>query len=194
MYRFVFIVSFLLIYTHFISASERPALSSTAIVSKNIQTRENSKDDPFYKAIMTVIESGEKEMFLNIKKDESMRSNFWNYKYTYSTSVSIPGEKYNMLYSFPFKSSQLDFVSVLEETNGPSPVIKTKYNEIEAKLKEDFKPDDGWTYSYTVNTEDPQGPRDLEVKNSKLGSIILDYSINPYGRRVLYLRFLLQYS
>jgi hypothetical protein len=193
MYRFVFIMSLLLPCVHSMSASERASLPAAAMVSKNIPTWENSKDDPFYKAIMTVMESGEKEMFLNIKKDGSTRSNFWNYKYTYSTSVSIPGEKYNMLYSFPFKSSQLDFVSVLEETYGPSPAIKAKYDVIEAKLKADFQPSDGWTYDYSVNTEDPQGPKDLEVKNPKLGSIILDYSINPYGRRVLYLRFLLQY-
>jgi len=153
-----------------------------------------ASEDPFYNSIMNVIESGEEEMFKDIKKAPTPKANFWNYKYTYSTSVSIPGEKYNMLYSFPFQSSQLDFVSVLAETDGASPVIQAKYAEVESKLKADFKPSEGWTYSYTVNPEDPNGPKDLELRNPKLGSIVLDYSINPYGKHVLYLRFLLQYT
>ena len=156
--------------------------------------KEKKSDDPFYKAIMKVIESGEEEMFKDIKKDPAQRTNFWNYKYTYSTAISIPGEKYNMLYSFPFQSSQLDFISVIEETDGASNTIKAKYTEIEAKLKEVFLPADGWSFSYIVNAEEPNGLKDLEVNNAKLGSIILDYSINPYGKRVLYLRFLLQYT
>jgi hypothetical protein len=150
--------------------------------------------DPFYNAIMNVIESGEEEMFKDIKKEAMSMSNFWNYKYTYSTSVSIPGEKYNMLYSFPFQSSQLDFVSVLDEADGKSPSIAAKYAEVEAKLKAYFKPSEGWSYSYTVNQEDPKGIKDFELKNPKLGSIVLDYSTNPYGKHVLYLRFLLQYT
>lgn len=158
------------------------------------KSKPRTSKDPFYNAIMNVIESGEDEMFRDIKKDAMTVPNFWNYKYTYSTSISIPGEKYNMLYSFPFESSQLDFVSVLEETDGPDPAIETKYNEVEAKLKEYFKPSEGWTYSYTVNSEDPYGVKDFELKNPKLGSIILDYSINPRGKHVLYLRFLLQYT
>jgi len=158
------------------------------------KSKPRTSKDPFYNSIMNVIESGEDEMFRDIKKDAMTVPNFWNYKYTYSTSISIPGEKYNMLYSFPFESSQLDFVSVLEETDGPDPAIETKYNEIETKLKEYFKPSEGWTYSYTINSEDPYGVKDFELKNPKLGSIILDYSINPRGKHVLYLRFLLQYT
>ena len=157
-------------------------------------TGKRKSSDPFYNAIMNVIESGEEEMFVDIKKDAMAMPNFWNYKYTYSTSVTIPGEKYNMLYSFPFRNSQLDFVSVLEETDGDSPLIGEKYTETEAKLKEYFKPSEGWTYSYTINSEAPNGIKDLELKNSKLGSIVLDYSISPYGKHVLYLRFLLQYT
>jgi len=153
-----------------------------------------SSQDPFYNSIMNVIESGEEEMFKDIKKEAKAKANFWNYKYTYSTSVSIPGEKYNMLYSFPFQTSQLDFVSVLEETDGPNPVIEAKYKDIEAKLKQYFKESEGWSYHYTVNTEDPKGIKDFELKNSKIGSIVLDHSINPYGKHVLYLRFLLQYT
>ena len=91
--------------------------------------------DPFYKSIMTVIESGEEEMFKDIKKEATAKSNFWNYKYTYATSVVIPGEKYNMLYSFPFQSSPLDFVSILEETDAANPIIEAKYKEVEEKLK-----------------------------------------------------------
>ena len=169
-------------------------LPKTAVSDNTLAPKENKKDDPFYKAIMKVIESGEEEMFKDIKKDPAGRTNFWNYKYTYTTSISIPGEKYNMLYSFPFQTSQLDFVSVIEETDGAGNTIKAKYAEIEAKLKEVFQPSDGWSYSYTVNPEEPNGLKDFEVKNAKLGSIILDFSINPYGKRVLYLRFLLQYT
>ena len=171
-------------------------LPKAAVSDNTPAPKEKKTDDPFYKAIMKVIESGEEEMFKDIKKDPAQRTNFWNYKYTYTTSISIPGEKYNMLYSFPFQTSQLDFVSVIEETDGASNTntIKTKYAEIETKLKEVFQAADGWSYSYTVNPEEPNGLKDLEVKNAKLGSIILDYSINPYGKRVLYLRFLLQYT
>lgn len=166
-------------------------LSAKAPLKK---TSARTSKDPFYNAIMNVIESGEDEMFKDIKKEAMSVPNFWNYKYTYSTSISIPGEKYNMLYSFPFESSQLDFVSVLEETDGADPSIEAKYNEVEAKLKEYFKPSEGWTYSYTINSEDPYGVKDFELKNPKLGSIVLDYSINPRGKHVLYLRFLLQYT
>jgi hypothetical protein len=61
-------------------------------------------------------------------------------------------------------------------------------------LKHDFPLSDGWSYHYVVNPEDPKGPKDFELKSAKLGSIILDHSINPYGKHVLYLRFLLQYN
>lgn len=170
------------------------SLPSGATFSKASAAMARKSDDPFYMAIMNVIESGEEEMFKDIKKEAAAKTNFWNYKYTYSTSVKIPGEKYNMLYSFPFQSSQLDFVSVLEETNGASATIDTKYAEVEAKLKQYFKPSEGWTYTYIVNQEDPKGIKDFELKNPKLGSIVLDHSINPYGKHVLYLRFLLQYT
>jgi hypothetical protein len=83
---------------------------------------------------------------------------------------------------------------VLEETEAANPVINEKYTEMEAKLKEYFKPSEGWSYQYTVNQEDPKGIKDLELKNPKLGSIVLDHSINPQGKHVLYLRFLLQYT
>ncbi len=148
----------------------------------------------FYRSIMNVIESGEEEMFKDIKKEMTDHVNFWNYKYTYNTSISIPGEKYNMLYSFPFQKSQLDFVSVLEETDAASPAILAKYNEVEAELKQEFPQSDGWSYHYIANPEDMKGPKDFELKNSRLGSIVLDHSVNPYGKHVLYLRFLLQYN
>jgi hypothetical protein len=170
------------------------SLPTAATFSKTSASSTRVSQDPFYNAIMNVIESGEEEMFKDIKREATPKANFWNYKYTYATSVSIPGEKYNMLYSFPFQSSQLDFVSVLEESDGPSPTIEAKYKEVEAKLKEYFKPSEGWTYHYTINQEDPKGIKDFELKNPKLGSIVLDHSINPYGKHVLYLRFLLQYT
>jgi hypothetical protein len=170
------------------------SLPAPATFGKSSASSDRSSTDPLYTAIMNVIASGEEEMFKDIKKEAAPRSNFWNYKYTYSTSVRIPGEKYNMLYSFPFQNSQLDFVSVLEETEAANPVINEKYREMEAKLKEYFKPSEGWSYHYTVNQEDPKGIKDLELKNPKLGSIVLDHSINPQGKHVLYLRFLLQYT
>jgi hypothetical protein len=170
------------------------ALPSAATFGKSSGSADMSSKSKLYKSIMSVIESGEEEMFKDIKKEASTRTNFWNYKYTYSTSVTIPGEKYNMLYSFPFQKSQLDFVSVLEESDGPSPAIGAKYIEVETSLKHDFPLSDGWSYHYVVNPEDPKGPKDFELKSAKLGSIILDHSINPYGKHVLYLRFLLQYN
>jgi hypothetical protein len=170
------------------------SLPGAASFTKSAASAPRSNADPFYNGIMNVIESGEEEMFKDIKKSSAPRPNFWNYKYTYSTSVAIPGEKYNMLYSFPFQSSQLDFVSVLEETDAADPAITSKYAEVEAKLKAYFKPSEGWTYHYVINQDDPKGIKDFELKNPKLGSIVLDHSINPYGKHVLYLRFLLQYT
>jgi len=175
------------------SSKDVTSLPAPATFGKS-SASDRSSADPLYNSIMNVIASGEEEMFKDIKKEVAPRSNFWNYKYTYSTSVKIPGEKYNMLYSFPFQNSQLDFVSVLEETDAANPVINEKYTEMEAKLKEYFKPSEGWSYHYTVNQEDPKGIKDLELKNPKLGSIVLDHSINPQGKHVLYLRFLLQYT
>lgn len=170
------------------------SLPAPAAAGKTSVATAAANKSKFYQAIMSVIESGEEEMFKDIQKTPSARSNFWNYKYTYGTSIAIPGEKYNMLYSFPFQKSQLDFVSVLEETDGASASIGTKYLEIETTLKHDFPNSEGWIYHYTVNPEDPKGPKDFELKNAKLGSIVLDHSVNPYGKHVLYLRFLLQYD
>ena len=170
------------------------ALPGAAAFGKSTSTIDASSKSKLYKSIMSVIESGEEEMFKDIKKASSTHTNFWNYKYTYSTSISIPGEKYNMLYSFPFQKSQLDFVSVLEETDGASPTIGAKYIEVESALKHDFPMSEGWIYHYVVNPEDPKGPKDFELKSAKLGSIVLDHSVNPYGKHVLYLRFLLQYN
>ncbi|MFN8309488.1 MAG: hypothetical protein U0T73_05945 [Chitinophagales bacterium] len=169
------------------------ALPAPAQFSKTTTVRKSRS--PFYDAIMSVIESGEDDMFHDIKNTASTQPNFWNYKYTYSTKVAIPGEKYNMLYSFPFQNSQLDFVSVIDEEDASSAaVIQTKYAELEGKLKEEFKLTEGWTYHYIVNRDNPNGLKDFELKNPKLGSIVLDHSVNPYGRQVLYLRFLLQYD
>jgi hypothetical protein len=170
------------------------ALPSGAVFTKPAKTATISHKSPFYNAVMSVIESGEEEMFRDIKKEAAPTANFWNYKYTYRTSVSIPGEKYNVLYSFPFEKSQLDFVSVIDESIGSSASMQTKYDEIEALLKQDFTGSEGWSYHYSINQEDAKGMKDLEIKNSKLGSIILDHSINPQGKHVLYMRFLLQYK
>ncbi|MFN8276758.1 MAG: hypothetical protein U0T84_04705 [Chitinophagales bacterium] len=170
------------------------ALPAPAQFAKSNNAMARSKS-PFYNAIINVFESGEDEMFKDIKGSNLEKSNFWNYKYTYATKVNIPGEKYNMLYSFPFQTSQLDFVSVLEEADASNAsAIAAKYNEIEGKLKEDFKLTEGWTYHYIINRDNPNGPKDFELKNSKLGSVVLDHSVNPYGKQVLYLRFLLQYD
>ncbi|MFN8300420.1 MAG: hypothetical protein U0T75_15065 [Chitinophagales bacterium] len=144
----------------------------------------------FKRGIMNVFNSYRQSAFSNIKVANRGTGNFWNYKYTYSTRLKIPGEKFNMLYSFPFPTSQLDFVSVLAEGDGFDESFRTTYKQMEQRLMENFPASEGWVTSCLPNKESGL-LSDLEVKNEKYGSIVLDYSKSPKGRHVLYLRFLL---
>ncbi|MCW5908394.1 MAG: hypothetical protein KIS94_11080 [Chitinophagales bacterium] len=140
-------------------------------------------------AILKVFRSFSESSFSNLKTTERKESNTWNYKYTYNTNVKIPGEKYNMVYSFPFVHSQLDFVSVLEETDKYDKSFEAVYKSYEKQLTETLKPADGWTGKCMPNY-DKSPLSDVEFKHTHYGSVILDYSKTPKGKHILYLRFL----
>jgi len=142
------------------------------------------------KALLDVFKASRESSFDSIKAGERTESNFWNYKYTYNTKLKIPGEKYNMLYSFPFVTSQLDFVVVLKESDTFEKSFETMYHEFEKELTENFPASEGWIASCLPGKDKNKLP-DLEFRNDKYGAIILDHSQNPRGRHVLYLRFLL---
>lgn len=154
----------------------------------------SSKKSSFYRALLTVLASGSETYFESIRAGAlSTTSNFWSYKYTYPTTLKIPGEAYNFIYSFPFQTSQKDFVSVLKEGSYDSS-FKSIYDETLQKLKSDFPTSEGWRHSYPKD-EDPNFPlKDFEVQNEKYGSVVLDYHKKPSGESVLYLRFLLYYD
>jgi hypothetical protein len=159
----------------------------------NVQLIDKAKTySPFRTAMNKVMESGINKYFENIKSEKRSSTNFWNYKYTYASKVKIPGEKYSLIYSFPFEDSQLDFVSVLYE-GAYSSTIETMYNDYKTKLLADFPTSEGWTVVYSPNT-DKTKPADMEIKNPKIGSVVLDYHTNPRGQSVLYFRFLLYYN
>ncbi len=145
---------------------------------------------PFKQALMDVFKASRESSFDSIKNGERTDGNFWNYKYTYNTSLKIPGEKYNMLYSYPFVTSQLDFVVVLKESDSFEKSFATMYHDFEKQLTENFPASEGWISSCLPGKDKSQLP-DLEFRNDKYGAIILDHSQNPRGRHVLYLRFLL---
>ena len=173
-------------------ANEKKAKSAPAAEDRKIVPAA-AANSPFYQSIMKVIESGSNHGFKNIQGAKKAIKNFWNYKYTYATNVKVPGEKYNMIYAFPFESSQLDFVSVLYETDAYSSTLETTYHSFESKLLKEFPESEGWSKSYAAN-DDKSKPKDLQLKHPKIGTIMLDYSRNPAGRHVLYIRFLFQYS
>lgn len=165
--------------------------SSTAPVKSTAATTSaTGTTSSFKKAILDVFKSYKESAFSSIKGGSRSSSNFWNYKYTYSTKLKIPGEQFNMLYSFPFPTSTLDFVSILHEGESFDATFKTMYKDFEKKLMENFPASEGWTSSCIVNKES-SAFSDLEFKNDKYGAIVLDYSKSPKGRHVLYLRFLL---
>ena len=149
-----------------------------------------AEESPFRKALLEVFTSYRESNFYSIKQTARSAGNFWNYKYTYSTNIKIPGEKYNMLYSYPFVSSDLDFVSVLKETESVDRAFIKTYKEFEKKLADCLSSKDGWIASCIKNSES-KSISDLEFRNDKYGSVILDYSKNPNGRHILYLRYLL---
>ncbi|MES2622748.1 MAG: hypothetical protein V4615_18010 [Bacteroidota bacterium] len=156
--------------------------------AEKMDTASNFSD--FKQAILNVFKSYDESSFCSIKTDTRGVRNFWNYRYTYSTKLKIPGEKFNMLYCFPFVSSPLDFVSVIKESDSYDKSIETAYKNFEKKLTENFTEKDGWIATCIPNKES-RTVTDLEFRNDKYGAIILDYSKNPNGRHVVYLRFLL---
>lgn len=144
---------------------------------------------PFKRAILDVFKAYRESNFSTIRDGLNHVSNFWNYKFAYRTNHKIPGEKFNMLYSFPFASSQLDFVSVLHEGEETDAAFQTTYKAFEKKLMENFPAKDGWVASCIANKES-KTLSDLEFRNDKYGAVVLDYSKAPSGKSVLYLRFL----
>ena len=145
---------------------------------------------PFKKALLDVFKAYRESNFFSIKNGLRSSSNFWKYQYTYTTKLKIPGEKFNMLYSFPFATSPLDFVSVIKEADGYDASFLSTYKDLEKKLMSDFPDTEGWVASCIPNKESKL-LSDLEFTNDLYGSIVLDYSKNPNGKHILYLRFLL---
>jgi hypothetical protein len=159
------------------------------VLKSAVSVDESYTPAAFKSSIMKVFQSYRESGYSTIKSKERTSSNVWNYKYTYHTTIKIPGEKFNMLYSFPFADSQLDFVSVLEETDTYDKNFETTYRKFEKRLTESLKAADGWTGRCLPNTE--RSPiSDLEFKHPTLGSVVLDYSKTPKGKHILYLRFL----
>lgn len=166
--------------------------SSTTTVIKTGSTTTTTvvKSTPSFKTgILAVFNAWRESGFYSIKNTQRTNSNVWNYKYTYATKLRIPGEQYNMLYSFPFESSQMDFVSVLKESDSFDG-FETAYKEYERKLMDSFPKSEGWIGTCLPNY-DKSKISDFEIRNDKYGSVILDYCQTPKGKHILYLRFLL---
>jgi hypothetical protein len=144
----------------------------------------------FKQAILEVFRSYNESNFYSIKGKMLAKNNFWNYHFTYATKIKIPGEKFNMLYSFPFLNSPLDFVSVIKESDTYDGTIETAHRNFEKKLISSFSEKEGWVATCIPNKGSNKLP-DVEFRNDKYGAIILDYSKNPNGKHVVYLRFLL---
>lgn len=149
-----------------------------------------SKVSVFKQAILDVFKAYKESAFYSVKDETRVEHNYWNYKYTYKTKLKIPGEKFNMLYSFPFTTSQLDFVSVLKEGDTFDKSFIQTYHEFEKKLMENFPAKDGWEASCIPNKES-KTISDLEFRNDRYGAVVLDYCKNPKGKHIIYLRFLL---
>jgi hypothetical protein len=145
---------------------------------------------PLKKAIFDVFNASRESSFASIKGSNRAEGNFWNYKYTYGTSVKIPGEKYNMLYSFPFITSQLDFVSVLKESDSYDKSFEVIYHDFEKQLTANFPASEGWIAT-CLPAKDKNPLPNLEFRNDAFGAVILDHTRNPTGKHILYLRFLL---
>jgi hypothetical protein len=169
----------------------------TIVVSK--QNTENVLGDiyanldtqnTFKSSILGVFASAQNYDLKNIIQYKWQRENIWNYTHTYKTTVGVPGEVFNFVYSFPFENSQRDFVSVLAETHHE---IQPVYDRYVALILSSFSVSEGWEYSYHVNKEKPNAPRDLVMRHPKIGTFVLDYTMSPYGVEVVYLRFLFLY-
>ncbi len=158
--------------------------------SKHIADLPKAPLTPFKRALLEVFKAARENSLDSIKRGERGDGNFWNYKYTYNTKLKIPGEKYSMLYSFPFVTSQFDFVVVLKESDSFDRSIESMYHSFEKQLTESFPASEGWIASCLPGKDKNHLP-DLEFRNDKYGAVILDHTQNPKGRHVLYLRFLL---
>ena len=164
--------------------------NSTKIKLLKFFSKPASPLSSFRSAIMDVFSSYRDSNFYSIKGRERDTNNFWKYKITYTTKLKIPGEQFNMLYSFPFNSSPLDFVSILKEADTFDSSFEVVYRDFEKKLMQNFPQSDGWIAACIPNKES-KTLSDLEFRNDKYGAIVLDYSKNPNGKHILYMRFLL---
>lgn len=143
----------------------------------------------FKRAVTTVLESGSLLDYLDVVAERKTQPNYWNYKYTYATKVKVPGEKYSMVYRFPFADSPMDFVTVFAESDTYDSNFTAKYHAVEANLIKNFTKSEGWISACSPN-DDKTKVTDLEFKNAYLGSIVLDYQKTPKGKHILYMRFL----
>lgn len=163
-------------------------------VSTRMNTAAIANKSVFYKAIMRAMKSGSESYFETIKSTTiNPVINFWDYKYTHATTLKIPEEKYNFIYSFPFATSQRDFVSVLNEGIYDAS-FKAIYDKMLAQLKSDFPTNEGWKMSFPKDESSNFILKDVEFQNERYGSIILDYHKRPNNQSVLYLRFILYYD
>lgn len=153
------------------------------------KTEAPSPPSDFRKAVYAILESGSTLDFLDVVAERKTQPNYWNYKYTYSSKIKVPGEKYSMVYRFPFDDSPLDFVTVFSESDAYDTDFVAKYRAVENRLIKDFPKSQGWVSSCSPNDDKSKVP-DLEFKNAYLGSIIFDYQKTPKGKHILYLRFL----
>lgn len=167
----------------------KPATSTTVTKTGTTTTTVVKSTPSFRTGILAVFNAWRESGFYSIKNTARGSGNVWNYKYTYATKLRIPGEQYNMLYSFPFESSQMDFVSVLKEGDSFEG-FETAYKDYERKLMESFPKSEGWIGTCLPNY-DKSNLSDFEIRNDKYGSVILDYCKTPKGKHILYLRFLL---
>jgi hypothetical protein len=156
------------------------------VITTNVAT--TSGPTPLHKAVMQVFNSWKESSFSSLKGSERQSGNFWDYKYTYSSRVKIPGEKFSMLYSFPFITSSLDYVSVLKEAETYDSSFETVYKQFEKDMSLSFSKAEGWQGRCLPNT-DGSKLSDLEYKHPVYGSVILDYCRHPKGKHVLYMRF-----
>lgn len=145
----------------------------------------------FKAAIMDVFKAYRESNFYNIKGRQRGEKNFFNYKYTYNSKLKIPGEQFSMLYSFPFSNSNLDYISILKESESCDKSFEATYHDFEKKLMETFPTKDGWVASCIANKES-KSMSDLQFRNDRYGAVVLDYCRNPKtGKHILYMRFLL---
>jgi hypothetical protein len=173
------------------STYTKPVTNKTAgaPVAAVAETRNIVAATPFKRSIMEIFKAYRESAFASVKEEPRSESNFWNYKYTYKTRLSVPGELYSMLYNFPFAYSQNDFVVVIKEADHYDESFDAAYHSFEKQLMDNFKTSDGWVSACISGSNKPKLP-DLELRNDKIGAVILDCSQNPRGKQVLYLRFL----